>query len=242
MDKYSIESPISIDLPLNGVADITGITWSVDRVSPDTATVVVDQVVGPTETVATFNLAPGDLSGIRSVFRLNYTLHTAGGDTSFYLNFIGESEDPLVVGENSYQDYFSALLIAEDVALVDAFKGASKSDQVSALINAYHVINTMTFIDKYAEYYDLGILTEAELLAMEAAFLRALKIAQVVEASEMLDRNSLHYKRLDGLMSETIGESSMMFRPGNVNNYPITRRSLNFLRNYILLRARLYRA
>lgn len=149
---------------------------------------------------------------------------------------------PLTVGVNSYQTEAEATALLEEVFGMNAYKAASPEDQSAALINAYHVINTMTFADKNGEYYNLGDLDAAGLAALEPGFLKALRIAQLIEANELMDPNSIHYKRLDGLMSETIGESSMMFRPGNINNYPITRRSMMFLRNYVLIRARLFRA
>lgn len=148
----------------------------------------------------------------------------------------------LTVGENSYQTEADATALLSEVFGLDAFKAATPEEQSAALANAYHIINTMAFVDKYGEYYELGSLDATALAALEPAFLKALCIAQLIEANEVMDANSLHYKRLDGIMSETIGESSMMFRPGNINNYPITRRSMMFLRNYVLIRARLYRA
>lgn len=148
----------------------------------------------------------------------------------------------LTVGVNSYQTEADATALLSEVFGLNAFKAGSPEDQAAALANAYHTINTMVFADKFGEYYDMGSLDETALNALEPAFLKALRMAQLIEANELMDPNSLHYKRLDGLMSETIGESSMMFRPGNINNYPITRRSMMFLRNYVIIRARLYRA
>jgi hypothetical protein len=148
----------------------------------------------------------------------------------------------LTVGTNSYQTDVEVVLLLEELFGLDSYKAGTPEEQTAALINAYHLINTMTFTDKFGEYYDLGSLDATGLAALEPNFLRALRMAQIIEANEMMDGNSVHYKRLDGLMSETIGESSMMFRPGNINNYPITRRSMMFLRNYILIRARLFRA
>lgn len=147
----------------------------------------------------------------------------------------------LTVGENSYQTDAEQLALQEELFGLNSFKAGTVPEQTAALINAYHLINTMVFADSRGEYYDLGALGPTGLATLEPAFLKALRMAQLIEANEMMDANSIHYKRLDGLMSETIGESSMMFRPGNINNYPITRRSMMFLRNYIVIRARLYR-
>ena len=69
--------------------------------------------------------------------------------------------------------------------------------------------------------------------ALHKGLTNALKLTQIIEANEALNQFSILRKRQQGLMSETIGESSMMFRPEKVLNLPMTRRSLNYLRPYL---------
>lgn len=244
MNKYLLTSPSAATLvviptpnPYN-VADV--VTWTLSKLAPVDATADVSgatfvDVAGMAGIEVSLDPA---VIGLRAIMRLSYDFNGVAG----YVDFMVEASEVLVTGVNSYQPYFESLLTAEEIAGVDVFKGATKSDQVAALVNAYEILNTMSYVDKYGEYHDLGALDAAALDGLEPNFLRALKLAQIIEANEMLDVNSLHYKRQDGLMSETIGESSMMFRPGNINNYPITRRSMAYLRQYVLIRARLYRA
>lgn len=247
MDRYFADQPVVVTIPTTSgeapnVADVQLVEYTIRKVAP-TAVIVTtgsfDPSAADSQVIVDFAANP---VLVPTVMQVDYTLSTATQDYTYYFNFVVLPSETLVVGDNSYQSYFDAILNAEGLAAVDAFKGASKADQIAALRNAYQVINTMVFVDKFDEYYDLGVLDETALGELEPEFLQALKFAQVIEANEMLDVNSIHYKRLDGLMSETIGESSMMFRPGNVNNYPISRRSMMFLRNYILIRARLGRA
>lgn len=249
MDKYFINQPVRINIPLTSTevpdaGDVTAVNYDVVRVAPTADDFLLDQSFDPqvnTSGLVTLNMVGGDLDGIRSVFQINYDLVTSAGTFSYSLNFIAELSDNLIVGSNSYQTYFDALLTAEDLAGTDHFKGAAKADQTRALAHAYSILNTMVYTDKFGEYYNLGDLDETALGELEPAFLQALCFAQVIEANEMLDTNSIYHKRQEGLMSETIGESSMMFRPGNILNFPITRRSLMFLRNYLVIRARLMR-
>lgn len=120
---------------------------------------------------------------------------------------------------------------------------ADDSEQISAMITAYEALGAMVYADNNGDHYGVGDYDEAELDSeLDPAFLRALQRAQVLEANELLDINSIHRKRLDGLMSETIGESSMMFRPGNISNFELSRRSQFALRNYLVIRARIGRA
>lgn len=247
MDRYFADQPIVITVPttsneVTDVGTVVSIAYAISKVAPAVAAIAndtFDPAVDSNRITVDFTASP---ITVPTVVQVDYTLTTATQAYTYYFNFVVMPSETLVVGENSYQSYFDAVLNAEGLAAVDSFKGATKSDQIAALRNAYQIINSLVFCDKYDEYYDLGSLDETALGEIEPEFLQALKYAQVIEANEMLDVNSIHYKRLDGLMSETIGESSMMFRPGNVNNYPISRRSMMFLRNYILIRAKLGRA
>ena len=247
MNKYFADQPIQIEIPTTSlevpsVGDVEFVTYSIAKVAPTTGAVLTDESFDPgTDS----NLVLVDLSASpvteSTVFQVTYTLSTAVNDYTYTFNFLVAPSDTLTVGVNSYQNYLTALLTAEELSGVDSFKEADKAGQQSAMAHAYNVLNTLVYVDRYGEYYDLSALDDTALAALEPGFLKALKIAQVIEANEMLNPNSVYTKRQDGLMSETIGESSMMFRPGNINNYPVTRRSLMFLRNYILIRAKLER-
>jgi hypothetical protein len=246
MDKFTIDQEIVIALPLT-TAQVTDsnpavtVNWRVFVVEPTAGNPIVNQTFNPTVNISGEVSFPLILTE-RSVCRLEYDLVTGTDTFTYSIYFIAEPVDNLTIATNSYQSYYGAILNAEDLHGIDSFKNATKEEQCAALSHAYKVLNTMTYSDGYKDYYNLGSLTQVEMEALTAPFLQALRFAQVIEANEMLDGNSLFQKRQEGVMSETIGESSMMFRPGNILNYPITRRSMMFLRNYIVLRARLERA
>ncbi len=243
MDKYFIDQPIAITVPLvsDEVPAPTSVAYTIRTIAP-TAADLETGTLDPNGDGVLTRLYTALEIGLRSIVEIEYVLDDGVADP--YTNtvqFMAEAKDQLSKGVNSYQSYYDALLNAEDLSGIDSFKNADKVDQITALTHAYLVLNTMTYTDNQAEYYDLGGLDATALDLMDVAFLQALCYAQLIEANEMLDPNSLYQKRQDGLMSETIGESSMMFRAGNILNFPITRRSMFFLRNYTIIRARLQR-
>ncbi|WEU67482.1 hypothetical protein [Xanthomonas phage JGB6] len=248
MNKYLIGSPFKVSLVSDGVpagaASLIG--WSLRRLSPvdtDNTYTVTDSSVA-TGLEHSIPLSVDIAAGVRAVWQLSYSITDIDGGTHLFQEepFILEASETLIKGNNSFQSYFEAMLVAEEISGMDSFKSSNKEDQIAALSTAYRTIGTMTFQDKLGPHYDVTAYDAAKLDKLELGLLKALCIAQVIEANELLDTNSIHYKRMDGLLSETIGESSMMFKSGSVTSMAVTRRSLMFLRNYILLVARLARA
>lgn len=249
MDKYLIGQKFPIPLVTDEVPEGKAVTVTIDavRVFPESTTppTFIDTfavATNPTGRIV-LSIDPANV-GRRSVWRFNWTIADDTGVLHDYTQDIQiEATETLVKGENSFQSYYSAMMYAEEMPGVDAFKNATKEEQIAALINAYRSISTMTFGDRCHIYYDIASLNAEELDKLSPALLEALCLAQVIEANESLDINSVHYKRMDGLMSETIGESSMMFRPGKVaNNTVVTKRSMGFLRNFLVITARITRA
>lgn len=242
MDKYFIDQPIAITVPLvsDEVPVPTTVAYTISTLEPVVAVLDTGTLDPDGDGVITRLYTALEI-GLRAVVQIEYTLSDGSNAYTDTLVFIAEAKEQLSKGVNSYQSYYMAMLNAEELAGVDSFIAATKAQQCTAMSHAYAILNTMTYTDNQAEYYDLGGLDAAALDDLDAAFLKALCMAQVIEANEMLDGNSLYQKRQDGLMSETIGESSMMFRAGNILNFPITRRSMLFLRNYTIIRARLQR-
>jgi hypothetical protein len=181
--------------------------------------------------------------GRRSMWFCGWTIQdNMSGFHNGQQEFMIEAYETLVKGENSFQGYYEALMRTEDIPGIDAFKALSKQEQIAALINSWRQISSMTFMSKGKIIWDIGSLNATELDKLDPRLLEALCLAQILEANETMDSNSAHNKRLEGIMSETIGESSMMFRPGKVaSNTVLSRRSMGFLRNYLVYTARITR-
>lgn len=249
MDKYVLPNDgSSLTVPLSGSiapGDVTSAFFTLTRLAP-TGLDPGAQASSAFQTTLDGFVAAGvtvqpDENSIRAIWNLRAVINTASGQIVQELQFMVEQDITLVKGVNSFQSWWELQLTLEEVPGIDFLKSLSESEMVAQLANAYRTIGTLAFVDITGEHWDITSYTAEELDDLTPDFLKALTIAQVIEANEYADPNSIHYKRLSGLMSETIGESSMMFKSGNTDNSPVTRRSMMFLRNYVLIRARLAR-
>jgi hypothetical protein len=156
-----------------------------------------------------------------------------GRTNSNSVDLIIEQKDSLRILKNSFQSYGTAALATRELFEIPAFLNATEAERKSALINAFYQLNTLTFYVGGKKRRNLQLMDEAEFLSLPLAFVRALQLAQVVEANELLAGWTMHRKRQAGLLSESIGESTMFWRPEKVLLIPVTRRSLDLLRGYV---------
>lgn len=248
MDKYVLSTNNTVVVPLGGSivpADVTSVVYNLTRLAP-TGLAESDQQSTVYQAELDGFLAAGltitsEECGARSVWNVRAVVTTASGTQTIKVQVMVEQDITLIKGVNSFQSWWELQLTLEEVPGIDFLKSLSESEMVAQLANAYRTIGTLAFVDITGEHWDITSYTAEELDDLTPDFLKALTIAQVIEANEYADPNSIHYKRLSGLMSETIGESSMMFKSGHTDNSPVTRRSMMFLRNYVLIRARLAR-
>lgn len=248
MNKYLIGQTFTIPLVTDEVPAGKAVSWSLsfNRVAPEAE--VQPSYLGA-DTVANnptgAYLLPASVAEIdrRSIWQLSWIIVDDNDvNHSYSETIMMEAEDTLVKGENSFQSYYSALMLAEELPGTDAFKSMQKQEQTAGLSQAYRMISSMTFMSRGQIVYNIASLNAAELDTLDPGLLEALRIAQILEANEALDANSPHAKRLDGIMSETIGESSMMFRAGKVaTNTALSRRAMGFLRKYLVITARIER-
>lgn len=175
-----------------------------------------------------------DTGEYRDYRRVEFTFLKDSDTFVKHFDYIIDAPVVLVIGSNSYQTYGRALVTAADVGDIPWFTDAALEVQTRALADAYSALGTMAFTVLNVRQAPMTALTAAELTALDVRFLKALRVAQLVEANETLDPESIHQKRVAGLMAESIGESSMMFRPEKVmNNQPLTRRSMMILSEWL---------
>jgi hypothetical protein len=78
------------------------------------------------------------------------------------------------------------------------------------------------------------LMTEDLFAQYPEAFREALKRAQVVEANQILTGDGYASRRKAGLMSESVGESSMMFKAGvRPLDLGISREALDYLTGFL---------
>lgn len=165
----------------------------------------------------------------------------------------------LIYMTNSYQTIQEAELNAFNTANVDAFNSASSAEKIVALSDAFKHLGMMTYsidynylggaIDYITEYNTgasgtsmsqfgrrtvivdkLNLLPETYISMLPSAFFAKLKIAQVIEANEILSNND---DRSMGMISQKIGESSMSWRQTKPLALPVSRRALESLTGYL---------
>jgi hypothetical protein len=96
----------------------------------------------------------------------------------------------------------------------------------------------LTLIGDYATLVqdDWREMTEEYFESFPLHFITALRRAQIAEANEVLSLGDPSDKRKVGIMSETIGESSMMFRVGKPLELGLSHAALSILKGYVRTR------
>ena len=156
--------------------------------------------------------------------------------------------------QNSYQTIEDAEVLALSIAKLDNWNEASMSDKILALEEAYQRIGRFAFqiVDPTQTYpvtavnskdtlaaseitiTGLNEMLDVDVSALPDNFLLAIRRAQIVEANFILEPgDSIVNKRRGGLMSETVGESSQMWRPGKPILLPVCRETMEELSGYI---------
>ena len=172
---------------------------------------------------------------------------TVTTDTAVFVidsRYLIEDGDGLVVNTSSFVTYNEAFIVAIDIPKMESWDLAPEQERISALLDAYLSINSLRFVVAGFSFtpFALSELTADNWLEMPAAFISALKRAQLAEANTTLGGDWIEDKRRDGLMSETIGESSNMFRPGKPLQLLVGSQARRYLTGYISLAKRIGRA
>ncbi|TSP13949.1 hypothetical protein [Cupriavidus campinensis] len=200
-------------------------------------------------------LAAGEASALRV---LNVRANKEGGDTAvFQIYYSVVADERLLVGINSFQSLTVAHALTMQVANTEHWDKASDEDRIRAMIEARDRICRLRFdfsrVDEwdwfnrlsYANLFvptDLSYLNAEQLLSLEPTFLRKLRMAQVVEANEILaGPDSTENKRREGLTLDTIGNVKQMFRSSKPLELPVSRRALAYLAGYVSLSLRVGR-
>lgn len=173
------------------------------------------------------------------------TLVADGHDYEHVQRYIVRQGSRLAEWVNSFQTYNSALMRAFDITQTPGWDIADEDTRQTALIEAYENIGKIKFNgDAFygdSEGFYIGGLADTEINNLSEAFVEALKRAQILEADYLLGSEMVEDKRRGGLMSETVGESSNMFRPGKPIVLPVSNRAMKALAGYILLGRRVGR-
>lgn len=247
MQNFFSELPVKIVVPLvdsSGapVPDVSQVRFQVfDENSVELMPwTPADYVASQASIELIIPAATNAITEIRGYRKVSVEITSGQGETFTVSEYMLSKSDILVPLENSFQTFGGAMMTAQDVTGVNTFLSASREDRARGLINAFSTLAALAYEVEGVEV-SFHILTMPEFDALPPHFRRAIKRAQVIEADESLNQFSILKKRQQGLMSETIGESSMMFRPEKVLNIPVTRRSMDLLRQFLIWDAKVAR-
>lgn len=202
-------------------------------------------------------LRDGELSAARI---LRVTLTTPAGKIrrSFFYAIEGEFRLALMV--NSFISYEAASLLTRDMVDTTGWAVADEERRHAALAEAFNRLtqipmrfSTMSPEDRRRDPYgfhsdevviarsEWAHLTAEEFLEFPDHFRKALRLAQVTEANELLQGDTTQRKYRSGIVSETIGESSVTLRGGRLD-YGVSSQTLKHLAGYIFFSMRIARA
>jgi hypothetical protein len=226
--------------------------------SGSSATIIVE---GPNNA-----LQAGQTAGIRTV---KVTVTTADGGYDFdesYLLKVAPT-DALVVLVNSFQTFNQATLTAAEIPGLKGWDGELTTDdlRIAALTEAYRRIIQIGFKIRWPRDVDAQIYLSTtdwigdqtrlispeywQFISLETFntfypehFRQSLRRAQVAEADELLSGDPIEERRRMGLLSETIKDSSMMFRSGKPLELGISKRAFTYLQGYVQFRKTLGRS
>lgn len=192
---------------------------------------------------------------------LNLTNGTDATEIRDY--FVLVNQRPLIFLQNTILTYPQALAIRQSFGpTIDAWDAATMQQQIAALIHAHANLSRITYavnwtgtglVSDYAvfdEFNDnfggqrktrLNQLNQSNWSTLPTGFKKALQRAQIVESDVILGGDAVGKTRQDGIVSETIGESSMFYNSKPYLQLPISRRAYDILKPYIRINIRFAR-
>lgn len=244
MNVYRSGSDVSLVIPLvdeNGnTLTPSAVSYRVLNQTEDelqAATPVVGFTAGDTSVSVTIPAALNTLTAtdIRQLRIITLATQEPGNSEAYIrVSYIVSNEFTLVTGINSYQTFGEATLLTLDMPDMIGWQfAADDRKREAALIEAYHRIGRLRFVVDGVDVVRINEMADADFALLSPIFRDALKKAQVSEADIILGGDPIQRKREEGLLSDSVGESSIMFRPGKPLLMSVSRRSLNYLAGYV---------
>lgn len=148
--------------------------------------------------------------------------------------------DPLQVGVNSFMTYRQAQKMAMDMPKLNNWEATSQSQRISALLEAKQRICRLAFDFGQIHFGVNGGSAKLEDLSVEdfealpTKFKTALMKAQLAEANDVLEVDSIAERRRQGLILETIGEVKQMFSSIIPAQMAVSSKAMSYLSRYLV--------
>lgn len=239
MERHLTGTQINFDIPLvdrmNNVIAATEVTARVvARGGIEVAQIAQTTIAGGrvSFTLPADKNAITQAEGVRDVRFVEMNCKTPDGDRQIKYAFIIEANEALVVGVNSFVTYEEAELITCDMFDVGEWDLVQREEKERALSLAHQKIGAMSFNE--APYTDLDQLSAEGLAAINIAFLKALKMAQVADAVATITPDKVAERRSRGLILDTIGETKQMFSNAIPLSTPIDKNAMRYLQRWLV--------
>ena len=183
---------------------------------------------------------------LREARVLRVEMDTPAGTVRKSLSYVIEAEQTVKVLVNSFQGYANAEILAIDYVNLTAWAASDEVRRRAALVEAYRRLiqipmkylpvdinqNTLSDIETSISRQKWLQMTLVEYNALPEHFRRALRTAQVLEANEILSGDAISRKHRAGVITETIGESSVTLNMATAD-YGLSRPALAVLVGYL---------
>lgn len=238
IDISQVESPASATYR---VVDQAGVTVVVDEPLTLTEGTTIDVALDSSITALTDGQR-------RKLLTVHVDVVTADSvKTRFTEAVIVQDQTALLIPSESFQTVDEAVLVGMDIIQLDNWESADRESRRKALIEAAHRIKQLRFSvfeeinDDWVNWDSLfgdtisvfDEMSAEAFMSLPPLFLQDLKRAQVVEADAALGLDSPENKRASGILSDTVGETSQMFRTGKPVDMVISKRSLRYLTRWL---------
>lgn len=214
-------------------AEVTPST-AIDEFNPSDAEVTIE-LSGEQNAVT-----PGVFAGYR---RLELAITTERGVFVKEAEYLLRAASALVPMSNSFQTYEQALVLSMQLGKLEGWERSDAEARKSALAKAFDNIASFAYrmyvpnvqTGKSDEHFgSMREVTAEEFLSLAPTQQADFRKAQIVEADYLLGGAPVEKKIADGQQSETVGESSMFFRPRASLVLPISRAARSYIARYIV--------
>ena len=162
----------------------------------------------------------------------------------------------LILMQNSFQTYNLSLIVADGQTNLMAWSLATEQVRINAMIQAYRALTNIGYFVRWPRDPDAQNIinwfdsrneriaprlwavmsTDRWYSYYPETFRVAMRTAQIVEADQILYNDPILSKRLSGVFSEKVGESSTMLRSQNALNLGISRQALACVQGFVDLK------
>lgn len=243
--------------PLTDILDITGTLHDAeDRIVEDAIPVPFMSGDSQVELTIHGSLNRLDPREVKSARVLRVAIETTQGTIrkSFSYLIVGDVRLEMMV--NSFMSEEMVDLMVGDMTSLSGWTSAPTEQRISALVEAYNKVTRipLRFFERDEDGRQLrtadhiilphmwSAITPAKFLTYPDDFKSALRRAQITEANELLQGDGLMRRHRGGVVSETIGESSVTLKPGSVIDYGMSSQTMNCLRGFVYSVVKIARA